>query len=146
MELFYDIHGVDQNSSYENDGDDMFYAELERRILVLINTADESGDHANNSTRRINSYSSRRDQRYFDWTETENPPSSVPSTISNLWRSANVNGTGVFIPHMVKAKRRNKNRTFSLPLCFLYLNHIRMVDLYTVVAELPGSSLSYLEN
>ncbi|KAK1389957.1 hypothetical protein POM88_018135 [Heracleum sosnowskyi] len=112
MDLLYDIvdHDLDQ-STYENDGDDKFYAELERRILVLINTADE-GDHSNNSRMMrptTNNYSSHRDQTYFDWTETENPPSSVPSTILNLWRS-NANGTGVFIPHMVKAKRRNKNR------------------------------------
>lgn len=118
MEFLYNIvdpHDIDQ-SSYENDGDDVFYAELERRILVLINTADES-DHSKNSRmmRRTNNYSSRRDQSYFDWTEAENPPGSVPSTILNLWRSANVNGTGVFIPHVVKAKRRNKNRKFSLP-------------------------------
>ncbi|KAL8120912.1 uncharacterized protein LOC141724964 [Apium graveolens] len=109
MDLLYDIVDHDQ-TAYENDGDDKFYAELERRILVLINTADE-GDHSKNS-RMIGgtrNYSTRRDQSYFDWTETENPPSSVPSTILNLWRS-NVNGTGVFIPHMVKAKRRNKNR------------------------------------
>lgn len=115
MDLFYDIVDHDQ-TAYENDGDDKFYAELERRILVLINTTDE-GDHSKNSGMigRTSNYSSRRDQSYFDWTETENPPSSVPSTILNLWRS-NVSGTGVFIPHLVKAKRRNKNRTFSLPL------------------------------
>lgn len=107
---------IDDQTNYENDGDDIFYAELERRILMLINTADES-DHSKNTRmmRRTNTnnYSSSRrgrDQSYFDWTETENPPSSVPTTILNLWRSSNANGTGVFIPHMVKSKRRNKNR------------------------------------
>lgn len=121
MDLLYDIvdHDLDQ-TSYENDGDDKFYAELERRILVLINTADE-GDHSKNSPMigRTSNYSYRRDQSYFDWTESENPPSSVPTTILNLWRT-NVNGTGVFIPHMVKAKRRNNNRTFSLPLALFF--------------------------
>lgn len=131
MDLLYNIveqpnsvndhHGLDQITE-DVDDDDVFYAELERRILLLINTADENDDLMDTSYNSKNSrirksyldYSlSQPDQSYFDWTESEGSSSySVPSRILNLWRS-NVNGTGVFIPHTVKSERKNKPRTYS---------------------------------
>lgn len=124
MDLLYNIveqpisvhgrHGLEQ--IIEDVDDDVFYAELERRILLLINTADENDDFMDTS---YNSQHSRTrkgnldyslSQSYFDWTESEGPSNySVPSWILNLWRS-NANGTGVFIPHTVKSKRKNKPR------------------------------------
>lgn len=126
MDLLYNIveqpnddHGLDQTTE-DVDDDDVFYAELERRILLLINTADENDDlmaatSYNNSKMRksyLDYYSlSQPDQSYFDWTDSDQGSSSysVPSRILNLWRS-NVNGTGVFIPHTLKSKRKNKPR------------------------------------
>lgn len=121
MELPYDIvdHDLDlDKTENESAGDDIIYSELERRILVLINVSGESDSEDSRMMRRTCNYSSHQDQNYFDWTQTENPPSSVPTTIMNLWKSNNVNGTGVFIPHLVKeSNRRNKPRMFFF-LCF----------------------------
>ncbi|KAL8105955.1 hypothetical protein AgCh_029682 [Apium graveolens] len=108
MELYNIVdHELDKldNESYH---DDIIYAELERRILVVINTAGESDSKDSRMARRANNFLSRGDENYFDWTETEDPPSSVPSTILNLWKS-NVNGTGVFIPHLVESNKGNKS-------------------------------------
>ncbi|KAK1380921.1 hypothetical protein POM88_027665 [Heracleum sosnowskyi] len=108
MEVYNSVdHDLDNTDNESGGGGDIIYAELERRILVLINTAGESDSKDLRMKRRANDYSSRRDQKYFDWTETEDPASSVPSTILNLWKS-NVNGTGVFIPSNNRNKPRGK--------------------------------------
>lgn len=121
MELHYSTvdHDLDKTEN-ESDHDDTTYAELERRILVLINTAGESDSKDLRMAKRANNFLSGRDQNYFDWTETEDPPSSVPTTILNLWKS-NVNGTGVFIPHLVGSNKENKSRTFSVPLSLSFV-------------------------
>lgn len=122
-------HDLDRSDN-ESEGDDTFYAELERRIIVLINTPGENDLKDSRTMRRItNNYSSHRDKKYFDWTEAQIPAGSVPTTILNLWKS-NVGGTGVFIPHSVKSDGKNKRRMFSPPLsrymCSL-LNNVRIV-------------------
>ncbi|KAK2971554.1 hypothetical protein RJ640_017923 [Escallonia rubra] len=91
---------------------DEFYAELERQILVL--TAEDDSDDfvdcskVSNSMRAVKHGSSMcviQPGSYFDWTEDGNT-NSVPTWLLNLWR--NGNGTGVFIPHIVNSRRRNK--------------------------------------
>ncbi|THG13909.1 hypothetical protein TEA_016064 [Camellia sinensis var. sinensis] len=45
---------------------------------------------------------------YFSWLENEGTNAVPPTWLVNLWRTGN--GTGVFIPHIVKSRRRHKNR------------------------------------
>ncbi|KAL5826079.1 hypothetical protein ACOSQ4_017876 [Xanthoceras sorbifolium] len=109
--------------------DDVFYAELRRQILLL--TADEDEDHEDlllhrtrpnsvNATERnsINLMSSSSTMQqpgtgsYFNWWGSSKSY-SVPAWLVNLWRNGNGsgNGTGVFIPHIVKTRRHKAGRT-----------------------------------
>lgn len=46
---------------------------------------------------------------YFTWGGNEISDSAVPIWMVNLWKSGNNNGTGVFIPNVVKSRRRRNN-------------------------------------
>ncbi|KAA8532731.1 hypothetical protein F0562_032764 [Nyssa sinensis] len=123
MDFQYNPHPImDMNtdSSYENEGgvdDDVFYAELTRQILLL--TADDEDDEffktKDANSMRVPKQGSKfgctsaaaLPGSYFDWPENENN-NSVPTWLLNLWRTGN--GTGVFIPHIVKSRSRNKPR------------------------------------
>lgn len=96
------------NNSYEDDA--FFYAELERQISLLTEDDDRGGDYLSkysSSTRVSCAAVKQSTERYFDWTENEGG-NYVPTWILNLWR--NGNGTGVFIPHIVKSRRKHSGR------------------------------------
>lgn len=111
----------DPNEEYGDfNEDDVFYAELRRQILLL--TTDEDGDedhflerkHSSSisagkrgSSHGLTSFSSAlQPGSYFNWCESENNSNTAPTWLVNLWRYGN--GTGVFIPHIVKSRRHNK--------------------------------------
>ncbi|XVF86039.1 hypothetical protein PTKIN_Ptkin17bG0168700 [Pterospermum kingtungense] len=88
--------------------DDVFYAEIRRQILLL--TADDDEDYQETSKPRSNRAvgnisSSLQYGSYFNPWESENT-NSVPTWLANLWRKGNGSGTGVFIPHINKSRRR----------------------------------------
>ena len=99
----------------END-DDVFYAEIERQILLL--TTDDNEDlpetkHFNSfgaanggSSRSVSGFpgASPLASRFCSW-ETEYS-GSPPVWLVNLWK--NGKGTGVFIPEVVKCRRNYK--------------------------------------
>jgi hypothetical protein len=108
---------MDMNSNLEFKGgkdghDDDPYAEIRRQILLL--TADDDEDLPVNSPKSISaakrssnsfkasSVTGLQHGVYFNWWEDENT-NSVPAWLANLWR--NGNGTGVFIPQVVKSRR-----------------------------------------
>lgn len=119
-------HDIDQ--MIEDVDDDVFYAEVERSILSLINTVDENDDFVDfsNNYKHFQMRKGKFGQYpYFDWTENVGYSNySVPSGILNLWRRSNVNGTGVFIPHTVKSKRKNKPRKWSI----FFFTYIIFID------------------
>ncbi|KAA8529190.1 hypothetical protein F0562_034011 [Nyssa sinensis] len=105
---------------FERYEDDVFYAELRRQILFLTAEEEDDGDflktkHSNSlgvgeERPRISCISTVPPGNYFNWSETENS-NSVPTWILNLWR--NGNGTGVFIPHIIKSRRHKPRRKNS---------------------------------
>lgn len=135
--------------NYENSGDDdSFYAELRKQILLLT-TDDEDeeeedryDDFINDQRNKISRFTKRSAAkspgRYYDWTENDKTNNSVPNWILNLWRTGNINGTGVFIPDInVKSRRRNNkpSKCFSL-LSFFYgkfSNVLRLTLLYIYI-------------
>lgn len=84
--------------------DDVLYMELRRQILLL--TADQD-DNENNLVhkRHSNSISTLKPGSYFNWWASTNSD-SVPTWLVNLWRNGSGNGTGVFIPHIVRSRRQ----------------------------------------
>ncbi|XP_020538118.2 uncharacterized protein LOC105642073 [Jatropha curcas] len=110
-----------QNQQFhgKSDGDDNdpIYMEIERQILLL--TADDNGDDEDFLSQRKLSSNSRRltssccsctlqhGSNHFPWWEGEKSDydNSTPTWLLNLW-SRTGSGTGVFIPHIVKSRRR----------------------------------------
>ncbi|XWS64331.1 hypothetical protein CRYUN_Cryun06bG0177300 [Craigia yunnanensis] len=124
MELQYSLQLImDMNMnidhSYEYDGideDDVFYAEIRRQILLLTADDDEEyqepkispsvGSSKPGSNRPVGNFSSSIQYgSYFSSWESQNTD-SVPAWLANLWR--NGKGTGVFIPHINKCRRRHR--------------------------------------
>ncbi|CAK9176232.1 unnamed protein product [Ilex paraguariensis] len=110
MDPFYESDGDD------NGGDDAFYAEIRRQILLL--TADDDKDFNKNNdsgSTRVTTHTTnygyaiaQPSGSYFFWPGNENTD-TIPPRVLNLWRTGN--GTGVFIPQVVKPRRRhNKPR------------------------------------
>ncbi|XP_052187355.1 uncharacterized protein LOC127798086 [Diospyros lotus] len=103
----------------EGNDDDIFYAEIRRQILLL--TAEEDEDNGdlpgtkNSSSARSTKLCSGSGWSaallpgsYFTWSETQES-ANVPAWLVSLWRSGNGgNGTGVFIPHIVKSRRQQR--------------------------------------
>lgn len=96
--------------------DDVYYAELERQILEL--TAEEDEDEGFLETRRqgnvARAYNDAMKARplacakglgHFNSWEKRDADSSVPSCIWSTWQKSN--GTGVFIPNIVKSRTRH---------------------------------------
>ncbi|XWS34015.1 hypothetical protein CRYUN_Cryun21dG0003100 [Craigia yunnanensis] len=108
---------IDPSYEYEGiDEDDTFYAEIRRQILLLTTDDDEDYQETKilhsvrasklGSNRAVGNISSSSQYgSYFSLWESENT-NSVPTWLANLWR--NGNGTGVFIPHINKSRRRHR--------------------------------------
>ncbi|KAM7276722.1 hypothetical protein ACFE04_018588 [Oxalis oulophora] len=93
----------------EEDDDDVFYAELRKRVLLLMEEEEEECLSVRKPAKRYSSCALEPGS-YFDWRwgyETSSVNETVPTWLVNLWRRNNSgNGTGVFIPHIVKSRRR----------------------------------------
>ncbi|KAH0674932.1 hypothetical protein KY285_022733 [Solanum tuberosum] len=104
----------------EFEGDD-FYDELRRQMLILTTEDEEdyvqqSNDQIKNS-KRVEMKSLVLQQPkgiQFYWYGDKEDYNKVPKWLLDLWNKGNrgevLNGTGVFIPHIVKSRRRNKSR------------------------------------
>ncbi|KAJ9563739.1 hypothetical protein OSB04_008899 [Centaurea solstitialis] len=103
----------------KNDNYDVFYAELERQMLILIDDHDNGGLFENttkkhsssswNTNRRTNNIV-KQPSNYFCWNDGDER--LVPSSIARLWENNN-KGTGVFIPRNVNSRVKNKPRRKS---------------------------------
>lgn len=116
-----------EHSDLKSGDDDSFYEELKRQILIL--TADDDNaredyaivDHRSKISISNKRISSDNTGCYFDWTYNEKMSNNlVPACIQNLWRNGNI-GTGVFIPHIVMPRRRNKPRKCFTMISFTFL-------------------------
>ncbi|KAI3433241.1 uncharacterized protein J3R85_007140 [Psidium guajava] len=96
--------------------DDVYYAELERQILEL--TVEEDEDEGFRETRRRGNVTRAYNDAmkasplacakglvHLNSWEKRNADSSVPSCIWSSWQKSN--GTGVFIPNIVKSRTRH---------------------------------------
>ncbi|CAH1434596.1 unnamed protein product [Lactuca virosa] len=108
------INSAQELGIHEHDDDDAFYAELERRVLTLIDDHDykEFSSHTQkysssslNTKRRYETV--KHNSNYFYW--NEGGCDSVPASILSLWGSNN-KGTGVFIPRIAISRNKNKPR------------------------------------
>ncbi|KAL7603705.1 hypothetical protein Lser_V15G15123 [Lactuca serriola] len=106
------INSAQELGIHEHDDDDAFYAELERRVLTLIDDHDykEFSSHTQiysssslNTKRRYKTV--KQTSNYFYW--NEGGCDSVPASILSLWGSNN-KGTGVFIPRIAISRNKNK--------------------------------------
>ncbi|XP_059451330.1 uncharacterized protein LOC132182155 [Corylus avellana] len=100
----------------DDDHNDVLFADIRRQILLL--TADEDEDVDVHKDKQRNSISPVRRSSsslaavlqpgsYFNWWEKDNT-NTVPAWLVSLWRSNNGNGTGVFIPQIVRSRRHYK--------------------------------------
>lgn len=129
MEFDYSIQSnMDTNTDHhlELEGD-VLYADIRRQILLL--TADEDDHEDVHKTKQQNSFSPvRRSSNsstailqpgsYFNWWENENS-NAVPAWLVSLW--SNGNGTGVFIPQIVRSRRYYEPAGMCL-ISFNFLN------------------------
>ncbi|KAI6677012.1 hypothetical protein NL676_037808 [Syzygium grande] len=99
-----------------SEDDDVYYAELERQILELTAEEDEDGGflktkhrgnvaRAYNDAMKANSLACPKGLGHFNSWEKKSINSSVPDCISSSWQKSN--GTGVFIPNIVKSRTRH---------------------------------------
>ncbi|XP_057508275.1 uncharacterized protein LOC130791172 [Actinidia eriantha] len=98
--------------------DEVFYAELRRQVLLLTTEDDDDDVNGDFPKKKLPNYFQGSGSGFsgstlhgicFGWFETEEV-NAVPAWLVNLWRNGNGNGTGVFIPRIVKPKRRRKPR------------------------------------
>ncbi|PWA91001.1 hypothetical protein CTI12_AA094880 [Artemisia annua] len=93
--------------------DTMFYDELTRQILLIMDEDDDQTHimrHVNHVS-RLRRKSVVSGGNYFSWSESGRSV-EVPSWMERLW-AHNGSGTGVFIPRVVapiKPKRRRNNK------------------------------------
>ncbi|XP_011008324.1 PREDICTED: uncharacterized protein LOC105113724 [Populus euphratica] len=112
---------TDPNLEFEGvEYSDVYYAELKRQILLL--TADDDDEVYVTSHSRLVDIQRKQDSNsltnsfpttlqpgsYFYWWERQKTE-LVPTWLENVWRS-NGNGTGVFIPQIVKSRRYRRGR------------------------------------
>lgn len=130
-------HYLELEGAYHND---VLYADIRRQVLLL--TADDDEDL--HKAKQGNSFSAVKGSSssltassfpsilqpgsYFNWWENENT-NSVPPWLVKLWR--NGNGTGVFIPQIVKSRRHYKARTcfpLSDECCHVYHKGLLQIE------------------
>ncbi|KAG7982433.1 hypothetical protein I3843_04G052400 [Carya illinoinensis] len=116
MNTYDHHHYLEVVEDGEHDSNDILYAEIRRQILLL--TADEDEDFQKTRRRNSSGVAKGRSSKnsltsacsypailqpgsYFNWGENEDA-NSVPAWLLNLWK--NGNGTGVFIPQIVKSR------------------------------------------
>ncbi|KAM3328344.1 hypothetical protein P3S68_033036 [Capsicum galapagoense] len=101
----------------EFEGDD-FYDELRRQILILTSEDEEECVQQSNKKVQVGALKlplcMGSGIQFYWYGDNKEDNYKVPKWISDLWRKGNTNevfnGTGVFIPHIVKSRRRNKSR------------------------------------
>lgn len=137
--------------SFEAD-DDVFYVELRRQILLLT-LEDDDENAVFPKTRRLDARGGakqgsgssvpavRLPGSCFGWLEDENS-NAVPTWLVNLWRHGN--GTGVFIPHIAKSRRRPKSGTLFL-LCYTMIywstkHEQHLIPDVVIVRNEPGTA------
>nr|GMD32572.1 uncharacterized protein LOC109163026 [Ipomoea batatas] len=100
----------------DEDNNDVFYAEIRRQVMQL--TAEDEDEENQNTNRERGSSKQKgftvlQPGFQFNWTGVKDG-SRVPQWMVDLWRKENrdggFSGTGVFIPHIVKSRRRHKPR------------------------------------
>lgn len=117
-----EMHQKDQRKlEYEDFADDDFYTEIRHQILLLTAEDDEeqvmqskmkkrsNGSKGTFITHQSNEWANHR----LGWWESNHhreATSAAPVWLVNLWRShgSGSGGTGVFIPHIVKSRRKYK--------------------------------------
>ena len=115
-------HGGGGGGIWDCDEDDVFYEELRRQVLLLTAEDDEECVE-NKPTIAAKSLQQRFSIGlgppastlppgcYYHWSGNQ-AMDSVPRWLSNVWNSGI--GTGVFIPQIIKSRRRYKpSRSFS---------------------------------
>ncbi|KAJ4829797.1 hypothetical protein Tsubulata_022100 [Turnera subulata] len=135
------------NDLYE---DDVFYREIRKQILLL--TADDEENELLETNHPanpilVNNQSSKRSlttmpisnstqsgNHFGCWDHSESSGSLVPTWATNLQRNGN-GGTGVFIPHIVKSRRRRRSgMTFNVVLHVLVFEEL-LIMLQTLRKE-----------
>lgn len=119
---------MNQRDIWECDEDDLFYAELRRQVLLLTAEDDEECQESKlpNSDKpieqRLNTspVSVLPPGCYYNWSGSDETE-SVPTWLFNLWKSGN--GTGVFIPQIIKSRRRYRPSRFFFCLIYLEMIH-----------------------
>lgn len=117
---------MEHGGIWDCDEDDVFYEELRRQVLLL--TAEDDDDEERVENKHANAAKSLQLQQrfnaglgpastpqpgcYYHWSGNE-AVDSAPRWLCNVWNSGN--GTGVFIPQIIKSRRRNNkpSRFFS---------------------------------
>ncbi|CAI9779254.1 unnamed protein product [Fraxinus pennsylvanica] len=108
----------DEFEEEREEDDDVFFCELRRQVLLL--TEEDSDDEELHENR--NSPNMAEDRKhgsipmpssvkpsgcFYNWSGNKEDY-AAPAWILNLWRTGN--GTGVFIPHIIQSRRKNKPR------------------------------------
>ncbi|MCD7466268.1 hypothetical protein HAX54_002826 [Datura stramonium] len=102
--------------------DDDFYDELRRQVLILTEEEEyvqQSNEIKNSNRVQMRSSVLQQQQpkgiQFYWYGDNSEDDNKVPKWLLDLWRKGNykdevLNGTGVFIPHIIKSRRRNKSR------------------------------------
>lgn len=101
------------------DEDDIFYSDLRKQVLQLTVEDEEEKEERVHGNRNVNMVTGQKqgfnraprggpppDGGYYDWAGNKEDH-TAPVWMLNLWRPGN--GTGVFIPQAVHAKKKNKS-------------------------------------
>lgn len=127
MSMNTDDQYLELEGGGDDDHNDVLFADIRRQILLL--TADEDEDVDVHKDKQRNSISPVRRSSsslaavlqpgsYFNWWENDNT-NTVPAWLVSLWRSNNGNGTGVFIPQIVRSRRHYKPAGIYIYVCVL---------------------------
>ena len=91
--------------------DDVFYSELRKQVLQL--TADDDDDDIQeHKIKNSNAVAAQKEGRcgYYNWPQHKEEV-AAPAWIMNASRTGN--GTGVFIPQIVRSRRKNRQSMLS---------------------------------